>query len=191
MVPFQWMTVSPEAQAANLVGAYQYAEAHFPWMGAMFFFNYNIGYGCDQMAFFSVKGRPAAAALAAMPKRYVPSVATWRGTGVVVADVGAEEVASGELWLDNLTSGRLNWQATVVPGTPLAGRLTLQTSDGGLGQPVRFAIDPTGLEPGLHAGRLALAISAPLGVPVDGAQQEVTVSLLVATNRVYLPAVSR
>ena len=191
MVPFQWVVVSPEAQAANLAGAYQYAAAHYPWMGAMFFFNYSIGLGCDQMAFFRVQGRPAEAALTAMDKRFVPSAAAWRGTGVVVVDVGAEGVASGELWLDNLSYGRLNWQAAVVPGTPLDGRLTLQAGEGTLGEPVRFSIDATGLAPGLHRGRIALTATAPLGVPVEDAVQEENVALMVATDHVYLPAVSR
>ena len=191
MVAFQWMVVSPEAQAANLVGAYQYAAAHYPWMGAMFFFNYSIASGCDQMAFFRVQGRPAEAALTAMDKRFVPSAAAWRGTGVVVVDVGAEGVASGELWLDNLSYGRLNWQAVVAPGTPLDGRLTLQAGEGTLGEPVRFSIGATGLAPGLHRGRIALTATAPLGVLVEDAVQEENVALMVATDHVYLPAVSR
>lgn len=191
MVPFQWMVVSQEAQATNLVGAYQYAESHYPWMGAMFLFNYGIGGGCDQMGFFNIQGRPAEAALAAMSKRYVPGIAAWRGTRNVVVNVGGEGVASGQLWLDNLTYGPLNWHAALVPGATLDGRLSLQVSDGDITQPVRFSIDATGLAPGLHTGRLALTATAPLGLPVTDAQQEVSVGVLVATDRIYVPMVSR
>ncbi len=68
-----WQIVTPEKQATNLVGAYTYAEAHYPWMGAMFLFNLNFnenpGYPeCEQMRYYGIQGRPAETALAAMPK---------------------------------------------------------------------------------------------------------------------------
>jgi hypothetical protein len=191
MVPFQWMVVSPEAQAANLVGAYRYAETNYPWMGAMVFFNYGIGSGCDQMAFFNVQGRPAETALAAMDKRYVPSIALWSGTRHLTVDDGADTVATGELWLDNLTYGQLSWRAEIAPGASLDGHLTLTSSQGVEGEPVRFSIDPVGLGLGLHVGRLILSAIAPAGIPVQNAQQEVAVTLMVPSDIAYLPIVRR
>lgn len=68
-----WQIVSEQKQADNLVGAFQYATANWPWMEAMFIFNLNFnqaGYypECEQMRYYAVQGRPAEAALSVMPK---------------------------------------------------------------------------------------------------------------------------
>lgn len=69
-----WQIVSEQKQADNLVGAYEYATTHYPWMGGMFIFNLNFNVApwitdpCEQMRYYSVVNRPAEAALAAMPK---------------------------------------------------------------------------------------------------------------------------
>lgn len=72
----QWQLVSPQVQATNLVGAYQYADAHYPWMGGMFLFNLNFNLApyypeCEQMRFYGVADRPAQAALTDMAKNPV------------------------------------------------------------------------------------------------------------------------
>lgn len=69
----QWQIVTDEKQASNLVGAFQYADAHWPWMGGMFVFNLDFNQNpalpeCEQMRYYRVEGKPAKAALAAMPK---------------------------------------------------------------------------------------------------------------------------
>lgn len=73
-----WQIVTEQKQADNLVGSFQYAAANWPWMEAMMVFNLNFnkaGYAeCEQMRFYSVQGRPAEAALSAMPKMIVPEV---------------------------------------------------------------------------------------------------------------------
>ncbi|MCB8948912.1 MAG: hypothetical protein H6653_12940 [Ardenticatenaceae bacterium] len=69
-----WQIVSEQKQADNLVGAYEYATIHYPWMGGMFLFNLNFNLApwitdeCEQMRYYAVANRPAEAALAAMPK---------------------------------------------------------------------------------------------------------------------------
>lgn len=68
-----WQIVTEQKQAQNLAGAFEYATTHWPWMEAMFIFNLNFnqaGYyaPCEQMRFYAVQGRPAEAALQAMPK---------------------------------------------------------------------------------------------------------------------------
>jgi hypothetical protein len=69
-----WQIVSEQKQADNLVGAYEYATTHYPWMAGMFIFNLNFNVApwitdqCEQMRFYAVANRPAEAALAAMPK---------------------------------------------------------------------------------------------------------------------------
>jgi len=69
----QWQIVSDDKQASNLVGAYQYADAHWPWMGGMFVFNLDFNQNpslpeCEQMRYYSIAGKPAQSALAALPK---------------------------------------------------------------------------------------------------------------------------
>ena len=66
-----WQTVTPQKQAENLVGAFQYARMHWPWMEAMFVFNLDINTipyysACEQMSYYSVNGRPAEHSLRAM-----------------------------------------------------------------------------------------------------------------------------
>lgn len=67
-----WQIVSDEKQASNLAGAFQYADAHWPWMGAMFIFNLDFNVAaypeCEQMRFYGVQDRPAESALTALPK---------------------------------------------------------------------------------------------------------------------------
>ncbi|WP_420631935.1 hypothetical protein [Candidatus Leptofilum sp.] len=69
-----WQIVSEQKQADNLVGAYEYATTHYPWMGGMFIFNLNFNVApwitdpCEQMRYYAMVNRPAEAALAAMPK---------------------------------------------------------------------------------------------------------------------------
>jgi hypothetical protein len=68
-----WQLVSADKQAYNLAGAFQYADEHWPWMGAMFVFNLNfntdpsITNPCEQMRYYSIQP-PAEAALTNMPK---------------------------------------------------------------------------------------------------------------------------
>ena len=68
-----WQIVTLEKQASNLRGAFEYADAHYPWMGAMFIFNLNFNMApyypeCEQMRFYAVEGRPAEDSLRVMPK---------------------------------------------------------------------------------------------------------------------------
>jgi hypothetical protein len=73
-----WQIVSEQKQAENLVGAFDYAEANYPWMGGMFIFNLNFNTSgwypiCEQMNYYGVEERPAEAALGSMPKNPVPT----------------------------------------------------------------------------------------------------------------------
>ncbi len=79
-----WQIVTDDKQAGNLAGAFQYADAHWPWMGAMFVFNFDFSTGpyptCEQMRFYSVQDRPAETALTAMPKNYASIAGRLRTT---------------------------------------------------------------------------------------------------------------
>lgn len=69
----QWQIVSDSVQTSNLVGAFQYADANWPWMGAMFVFNLDFNQlgdlgACDQMRSYDIAGKPAQQALTDMAK---------------------------------------------------------------------------------------------------------------------------
>jgi hypothetical protein len=75
--PWAWMfggwQRSDADQAAQLVGAFQYARANWPWLGAMFVFNLDYNRRpqdiCeDEQGWFAVKGYAAEAALEGMAK---------------------------------------------------------------------------------------------------------------------------
>lgn len=73
--PFNGFAQSDQAQAENLTGAFAYARANWPWMGAMFVANLDYQLRpwqpdpcADPDGWFGVKGFPAEAALEAMPK---------------------------------------------------------------------------------------------------------------------------
>ena len=68
-----WQIVTPQKQADNLVGAFRYARLHWPWMQAMFVFNFDFSavpwYNeCEQMRYYSVNQDPTYGALVSMPK---------------------------------------------------------------------------------------------------------------------------
>ena len=72
---FNGFPVSNQVQADNLVGAFQYARANWPWLGGIFVFNLDFNpprrstNPCyDEQGWFAVKGYPAESALEAMPK---------------------------------------------------------------------------------------------------------------------------
>ncbi|MEO6457842.1 MAG: S-layer homology domain-containing protein, partial [Chloroflexia bacterium] len=72
LVPWHFIH-SPQQQADYLVRAHQWARANWPWMGAMFTFNFDFQDapwygGCHPFDFWSVEGRPAQAALAALTR---------------------------------------------------------------------------------------------------------------------------
>lgn len=82
-----WQIVSVQKQAENLVGAFTYAQSHWPWLEALFVFNLDFVTApyydeCEQMSHYSVLGRPAADALGAMLKgirsTYLPLVLHFR-----------------------------------------------------------------------------------------------------------------
>ncbi len=73
---FAGFPVSDQAQADNLVGAFQYARANWPWLGGMFVFNLDFNTPLrspnpcyDEQGWFAVQGHVAETALEAMPKK--------------------------------------------------------------------------------------------------------------------------
>lgn len=78
--PWAWLfagfAMTDQAQADNLVGAFQYARANWPWLGGMFVFNLDFNTTLrstnpcyDEQGWFAVQGHVAEAALEAMAKK--------------------------------------------------------------------------------------------------------------------------
>jgi hypothetical protein len=110
-----WQIVSDEKQAANLTGAYQYADAHWPWMGGVFVFNLDFNQNpslpeCEQMRYYSVEGKPAKDALAAMPKNKASTNGQLR-TGAnalsILIDVDEQPVT----WTPSINLYNAGWQS--------------------------------------------------------------------------------
>lgn len=127
----QWQIVSEDKQASNLAGAYQYAGAHWPWMGAMFIFNLNFYAApwytneCEQMLWYSVRaGSLADSALTALDKN-IPSLAGRLKTNTTVihwlVDVDEQPVTlNAGVDLANWGWGSLVYTATVAATASLA-----------------------------------------------------------------------
>ncbi len=54
----EWQIVSAEKQASNIIGAFDYAEANYPWLQNLIVFNYNFDdvpwyETCEQMRYYS------------------------------------------------------------------------------------------------------------------------------------------
>ena len=117
----EWQIVSDEKQATNLVGAYQYADAHWPWMGGMFVFNLDFNQNpslseCEQMRYYSVEGKPAKNALASLPKNKASMTGQLR-TGAsalaVLIDVDEQPVT----WTSAVNLYNAGWQSLVYTAT--------------------------------------------------------------------------
>ena len=181
-----WQVVSPAQQATYLKNAFAWAEAHWPWMEAMFVFDYGFNAmpewmvpSCDAMRFYDVKGRPAEAALKAMQKHYAPARPHWTSATVLV-DVSRHPRARGSLRLHHETPAPLSW--TVV-GTSGPFPIQVEVSQGRDDEPLMFTARRGTLGVGTYTGTIQVQVSGPSAVPVANATQSVTVTLKV-TRRV-------
>jgi hypothetical protein len=117
----QWQIVSDDKQAYNLVGAYQYADSHWPWMGGMFVFNLDFNQNpalptCEQMRFYSIGGKPAQSALAAMPKSKASLVGQLQAnTKSLTVLIGANEQPI--TWMPTLNLYNAGWQSLLYTAT--------------------------------------------------------------------------
>ena len=73
----QWQAVTPEKQAENIRGAFEYAHQEMPWLGAMFVFNLNFDqapyyHNCEQMRHYSIQNTPTETALREMIDELFP-----------------------------------------------------------------------------------------------------------------------
>ena len=154
-----WQIVSEQKQASNLVGAFTYADANYPWMGGMFIFNLNFNAAgwyelCEQMRYYAVEDRPAEGTLAAMPKNPVPShsvLTVWPDSLRLLAAVD-------EMPLETAVSfnlGNEGWQTMPYTLSVTATNGVSLTIPQPVGQVGSLALVPI---------QLTIQISQPLGV---------------------------
>ncbi len=198
----QWQIVSEEKQAQNLVGAYQYAEANWPWMGAMFVFNLGFDQigslgACDQMRSYDVQGKPAQAALQAMAKNPasiegklktdVTQVSLMIGVGEQPITLPTSIGLSNWGWNPTAYTATVSTNANVIP--------TLLNPTGWLSataqQPLNLTLTSTARAAGIYTGLLTVNWSA-IGVN-NPAARKVNIELRVVEqiHRTYLPAILR
>lgn len=196
-----WQIVSPQKQADNLVGAYEYATTNWPWMEAMFIFNLNFNQApiypeCEQMRFYGVMGRPAEQALTDMPKVSPPATGVLEVSPLslttIITPGQLPMTHTAVLHLHNSGVTALDYTIAATPTAPLA--ITLPpTTTGALaaGQsvtmPVQLALP---IQPiGLYTGTVT-AVSTSAGLTTT---QTIPVRVYVweTIQRVYLPVVLR
>jgi hypothetical protein len=209
--PFGWMLVSELAQADYVSRAFAYADAHWPWMEAMFVWNLDWndqGWSCDHVRFFSLRyvggeATPAYEALAVMDKRPGPGGCRLlaRPSGLVfMADEEGAEGISGTVDVADLGGcAAISWTVTLTPSSTLGVHFPITW--GRLGQPLRFEVDTGGGE----RDGVGTVYSYPTGtytallrldtLPEDviGSPQRVGITLTVAAevHWLYLPVVVR
>lgn len=197
----QWQIVSEDKQATNLAGAYQYADAHWSWMGAMFIFNYDFNQNaglqeCDQMRFYAVKGRPAEAALTALPKNPASMAGRLKSDTTALkwlVDVDEQPVtlnASVDLanwgWQSLVYTATANTSASLVP--------TIISPTGSLSATamtyLNLSMPAFTRTLGTYTGTLTLSWYA-AGAGNNPRQVALQVDVVPEVYRVYLPAMAR
>jgi hypothetical protein len=198
----QWQIVTDDKQAANLVGAYQYADAYWPWMGAMFVFNLDFNQlsnlrACDQMRSYDLRNKPALAALQAMPKNAASIQGKLKTDGslvTVMIGVGEQPITlstsiglSNWGWNPAYYTATTNSAAYVVPVLLNPTGFLSATAQ----QPLNLSITSTLRTSGIYSGVVTVNWSA-AGVASPTARK-VSVELRVVDQvyRTYLPAIMR
>lgn len=189
-----WYLVSPATQAQYLADAYAYADANWPWMGALVVFNLNFAEApwhddCEPMKYFSLYDldatpRPAVAALTAIPKQYGdfrPAMAVAPPAVTLQGDPDEDLSTSAAVLVTNTQPfGTFLWSAAPAPGafTPVISP-TAGVAGGG------FSVwtSPHGLPLGTHAG--AVTVTAGLvGGQVANTPQVLGITLVVAEHEI-------
>lgn len=195
-----WQIVTEQKQADNLVGAYQYATANWPWMETMIIFNLNFneaGYyaECEQMRFYSVQGRPAEAALSAMPKVTTPllgeMVVSDSPIGAMITPGQQPFVYEVGIPIENVGTAVLTYTVTANPDT-LTPSLTNSSGPLEPGATIVFTVtlSSSGQSVGTYGADLRVT-----AVPTDtiGTPVTIPVKLFIVDqiHSVYLPTIQR
>ncbi len=195
----EWQLVSPEKQASNLTGAFQYADENWPWMGMMFVFNLNFNVApwyppCEQMRYYAVQGRPAEAALRDMPKNPAPL------SGFLWAAPSAYEVMRSvadqpftltlPVALSNPGYAPLTYTVTVLTGTDLLPTLPITAGSLNPGEDAELPILINVADRPVGTYSAGVRLEAPAGVGGTPITTSITLRLVEAHYQTYLPALN-
>ncbi|MCA9873012.1 MAG: hypothetical protein KC441_05140, partial [Anaerolineales bacterium] len=195
-----WQLVSEQEQADNLVGAFQYAAANWPWMEAMMVFNLNFNQPglyqeCEQMRYYAVQGRPAEAALRDMPKEQPPvitAVDVWpEQLAVIITPAQQPYTAVRSLVVHNIGTEPVTFTVQADAGADLVPDVapTGDVLQAGEQRAIQVTIESAGRPSGIYTGTLTLSATT----AVEGLPAVIPLRLAVVDEiqYVYLPAVSR
>ncbi len=192
-----WQLVSADKQASNLAGAYQYADANYPWMGPMFIFNLNFNtsgwYGaCDQMTYYSIEGRPAQTALTTLTKNVVPGRLQVSPSYILMLIKPDWQPVTQSFALNFSNTGWQTLRYTVTVNSALAIVPTLTSASRNLNPMITkstlVVIGSTGRITGSYTGTLtATASIGALGVPIT---IPIELRVVDVINQTYLPLIS-
>ncbi len=183
---FGWMEVSEEEQAEYITRAFQYADEHWPWMGAMFVWNLDWHnyhpWDCEAARYFSLRRRDgtldgvatsAYTALQTMEKRpghFGPRLVVEPAGLPFWMDVWEPGVLTSTLVPGNEGYRLLTWTTSVATG--LAVTPTLVVTTGVQGAPLTVTVDGTGYPVGVFTGCITVTgtttdvLNAPQTIPV-------------------------
>jgi hypothetical protein len=196
-----WQIVTPQQQADYLRGAFEYADANWPWLGGLFVFNLDfnvIGWydECEQMTYYSVANRPAEAALSAMPKRPVLPTARLSVQGGSIAALidAADQPLTRTLPVSIGNAGSLTmaWSAQADAGAALVPALAPISGVLAPGQSQTLSVTwASGVRPaGVYTGTISVSAA-----PSDTLDAPATIPLtLIVADQVYavhLPVIAK
>jgi hypothetical protein len=197
-----WQIVSEDKQAANLAGAFQYADAYWPWMGAMFVFNLNFAQDsalaeCDQMRYYSVQERAAETALTNLPKN--PANIPGRlktDTSLVSLMIGVNEqplTPTAAIGLSNWGWRPVTYTASVDTGASIIPVLlnASGTLSGTEQLSLNFTIASTARAVGIYTGQVTVNWTAYEVSNPTPRSVEVELRVVRDIYRTYLPSVRR
>jgi len=197
-----WQIVDEQKQADNLVGAYEYATTHYPWLAGMFIFNLNFNVApwitnpCEQMRYYSVVNRPAEAALTAMPKvegAGLGELTVLPGSVTAVFTLTQQPIDKTiTVTLKNVGTALLGYTLTLQTTSPLTLTLSAPltgTLDLAEETAVPLQIMLAGQPTGSYSGALSLDTISN-GV-IDGSNLPVTVHLWDEIHETFLPLTIR
>ncbi len=197
----QWQIVSDDKQASNLVGAFQYADAHWPWMGGMFIFNFDFDQNptlpeCEQMRYYSIDGKPARSALANMPKNKASLIGQLQASPkslTILIDVDEQPIT----WTPTVDLFNAGWEPLVYTATvdgsasvvPELGGATTGTLSATQESLLQLNISGFSRTLGIYTGTLRVGWYA---AGAGNNPRTVGVQLIVVseTQRVFLPVVT-
>ena len=196
----QWQLVSEAEQAANLVGAFEYATENWPWLEALFIFNLNFNYRgdlpvCEQMRFYAVQGRPAEAALREMPKGEPPNVGKLEAGGpqlTVVITPGQQPITvESSVYVRNVGTAPLTFTLEADTAAEIVPTIMTTTAVLNPGEVVTSQITygSNGRSAGSYTGTLIISTTetaedSPLNLPVS-------VFIFDEIHNTYLPIVKK